>query len=45
MAEKIAALMDNPTLRKYYSENSKVGMEKFDERNILETWEQLLKEV
>ena len=45
MAEKIAALMDNPTLRKNYSENSKIGMEKFSKPTILQSWENLLKEV
>ena len=45
MAAKIAALMDNPTLRKNYSENSKIGMEKFSKPTILQSWENLLKEV
>lgn len=45
MAEKIAQLTDNPTLRQKYSENAKIGMEKFDKSNILQTWAQLLKEV
>ena len=42
MAQAIAQLMDDPTLRQNYSENAQIGMEKFSKNTILSSWEEIL---
>lgn len=44
MASSIAALMDDGELRRKYSENAQIGMEKFSEHTIISAWNDLLKE-
>jgi glycosyltransferase involved in cell wall biosynthesis len=42
MAEKICNLIESPSLRASFSENSGLDMEKFDEENIVKQWETLI---
>lgn len=43
MAEKLAALLDDESLRQRLSAGSVVGMEKFSEDSILSAWEEVLR--
>lgn len=43
MAQKLATLMDDASLREKLSAGSAIGMEKFSEDNILTAWEELLR--
>ena len=42
MAEKLCALIENAELRKAFSDNAVMDMEKFKEERIVETWEKLI---
>ncbi len=42
MADKICKLIENPDLRKEFSEHSKYDMDKFDEESIVKQWEKLI---
>ncbi len=42
LAEKLLLLMEDPTLRKKYSDHAQIGMERFAWEHILEQWETLL---
>ena len=43
MAEKICELIENRALRKRFSENASLDMDKFDEENIVKQWETLIR--
>lgn len=45
MADKIAALIDNVQLRQEYSEQSQVGMERFEWGQVLKAWHELLERI
>lgn len=38
MAEKICSLIENEQLRKYFSQNTQVGIEKFNKKSIIDKW-------
>lgn len=42
MAEKICELIENPKLRKEFSDNSYIGIEKFDKEKIVHKWLEIL---
>lgn len=43
MAEKICELIENSELRKQFSENAALDMDKFDEETIVKQWETLIR--
>lgn len=43
MAEKICKLIEQPSLRKQFSESASMDMEKFDRKAIIEKWTKLFK--
>lgn len=43
MAARICALIEDAALRKRFSENAAIDMDKFDEETIVEQWETLIK--
>ena len=45
MAEKINLLIEDETLRRQFSDNSNIGIEKFDKETITEKWISLLKSI
>lgn len=45
MADRLMALMENAELRCKFSRNASIGMEEFDETEVLRKWEMLLAEV
>ena len=45
MAEKVSLLMKDCNLRSSFSKQAKIGLEKFDLNNVLNSWEQLFMEV
>lgn len=42
LAEKICRLIENEELRRDFSENSQVDIERFDSLEIIEQWEKLI---
>ena len=42
MAEKICQLIENAELRKQFSDNAALDMDKFDEERIVGQWEKLI---
>ena len=42
LAEKICRLIENEELRRDFSENSQVDIERFDSVEIIEQWEKLI---
>ncbi len=45
MSEKICALIENDGLRKKFSENTKIGIEKFSKSEVMRKWNDIIREL